>query len=120
MITTAGIDVGSTYTKAVILSEDNQVVGRGLLKTGFKLNEAGDRALQQALEQAHLDLGDLDEGLYAIRLIAAAKTDVHGTERHEHRHDARDDREDMQRPGERERQTEEGERPQEQRHKRRG
>jgi activator of 2-hydroxyglutaryl-CoA dehydratase len=29
MITTAGIDVGSTYTKAVILSEDDQVVGRG-------------------------------------------------------------------------------------------
>ncbi len=60
MITTAGIDVGSTYTKAVILSEDNQVVGRGLLKTGFKLNEAADRALQQALEQAHLDQNDLD------------------------------------------------------------
>ena len=48
MIYTAGIDVGSTYTKAVILSEDDQVVGRGLLKTGFKLNEAGERALQQA------------------------------------------------------------------------
>jgi activator of 2-hydroxyglutaryl-CoA dehydratase len=49
MIYTAGIDVGSTYTKAVILGEDDRVVGRGLLKTGFKLNEAGERALQQAL-----------------------------------------------------------------------
>ena len=60
MIYTAGIDVGSTYTKAVILNEDNQLVGRGLLKTGFKLNEAGERALQQALTQADLDLDDLD------------------------------------------------------------
>jgi predicted CoA-substrate-specific enzyme activase len=60
MITTAGIDVGSTYTKAVILSEDNQVVGRGLLKTGFKLTEAAGRALQQALEQADLGEHDLD------------------------------------------------------------
>jgi predicted CoA-substrate-specific enzyme activase len=59
MIYTAGIDVGSTYTKAVILSEDDQVVGRGLLKTGFKLNEAGERVLQQALTQANLDQNDL-------------------------------------------------------------
>ena len=26
---TAGIDVGSTYTKAVILSDDNKIVGKG-------------------------------------------------------------------------------------------
>ena len=60
MIYTAGIDVGSTYTKAVILSEDDQIVGRGLLKTGFKLNEAAERALQQALTQVNLDQNDLD------------------------------------------------------------
>ncbi len=56
---TAGIDVGSTYTKAVILDAGNQVVGRGLVKTGFKLNEAGERALAQALAQAGLQPGDL-------------------------------------------------------------
>ena len=49
MTYTAGIDVGSTYTKAIILSEDDQIVGRGLVKTGFKLNEAGERTLGQAL-----------------------------------------------------------------------
>jgi predicted CoA-substrate-specific enzyme activase len=69
MIYTAGIDVGSTYTKAVILSEDDRtlaprpgvvrVVGRGLLNTGFRLAEAGDRALAQALEQAGLAQDDL-------------------------------------------------------------
>lgn len=49
---TAGIDVGSTYTKAVLLDEAQRLVGRGLVKTGFKLAEAADRALQLALTQA--------------------------------------------------------------------
>ncbi|HJW83678.1 MAG TPA: acyl-CoA dehydratase activase, partial [Anaerolineae bacterium] len=59
MIYTAGIDVGSTYTKAVILSEEDRMVGRGLINTGFKLAEAGDRALAAALDQAGLKRGDL-------------------------------------------------------------
>jgi predicted CoA-substrate-specific enzyme activase len=59
MTYTAGIDVGSTYTKAIILSEDNRIVGRGLVKTGFKLNEAGERVLGQALDQANLSQGDI-------------------------------------------------------------
>ena len=59
MTYTAGIDVGSTYTKAIILSEDDQIVGRGLVKTGFKLNEAGERTLGQALTQADLQQSDI-------------------------------------------------------------
>ena len=59
MIYTAGIDVGSTYTKAVILSEEDRIVGRGLVNTGFKLAEAGDRALTAALDQASLERADL-------------------------------------------------------------
>ncbi len=59
MIVTAGIDVGSTYTKAVILDADNRIVGRGLVKTGFKLNESGERALSQALDQGGLKPGGL-------------------------------------------------------------
>ncbi|MBI3176914.1 MAG: 2-hydroxyglutaryl-CoA dehydratase [Chloroflexi bacterium] len=59
MIYTAGIDVGSTYTKAIILSGDHQIVGRGLMKTGFKLNEIGDRTLQLALSQAGLGPEDI-------------------------------------------------------------
>ncbi len=59
MIYTAGIDVGSTYTKAIILSGDRQIVGRGLVKTGFKLNEIGDRTLQLALSEAGLQLEDM-------------------------------------------------------------
>lgn len=55
---TAGIDVGSTYTKAVLLNEDGQLAGRALQRTGFKLAEAADRTLKLALEQA--GLGDKD------------------------------------------------------------
>jgi len=56
---TAGIDVGSTYTKAVILGEDDRIAGRGSINTGFKLAEAGDRALARALDQARLRRDDL-------------------------------------------------------------
>jgi predicted CoA-substrate-specific enzyme activase len=59
MSVTAGIDVGSTYTKAVIIDADDQIIGRGLVKTGFKLNEAGERALGQALAHAGLQQSDL-------------------------------------------------------------
>ncbi len=50
----AGIDVGSTYTKVLILDKDNQIVGRGMNTTGFKLEQAATRALQSALEKAGL------------------------------------------------------------------
>jgi predicted CoA-substrate-specific enzyme activase len=59
MAFTAGIDIGSTYTKAVIVDEDEQIVGRGLVNTGFKLAEAGGRALQKALAAAGLEQDDL-------------------------------------------------------------
>jgi predicted CoA-substrate-specific enzyme activase len=59
MTYTAGIDVGSTYTKAVILDDAQAPVGRALVKTGFRLAEAAAKALQQALEQASLAQTDL-------------------------------------------------------------
>jgi predicted CoA-substrate-specific enzyme activase len=34
---TAGIDVGSTYTKALVLRDDHEIAGRAMLPTGFKL-----------------------------------------------------------------------------------
>lgn len=49
---TAGIDVGSTYTKAVILDADHQIVGRAMLHTGFRLAEAAETAFCKAREQA--------------------------------------------------------------------
>lgn len=48
----AGIDVGSTYTKAVIFDEQRRIVGRAIGRTGFKLPEAARRVYEQALELA--------------------------------------------------------------------
>lgn len=55
-----GIDVGSTYTKAVILREDYEIAGRSLINTGFKLAQAAQRAMDTALEQAGLQSADVD------------------------------------------------------------
>jgi predicted CoA-substrate-specific enzyme activase len=52
MTLTAGIDVGSTYTKAVIVAEDNQIIGQSMANTGFKLAEISERSYRQALAAA--------------------------------------------------------------------
>ena len=57
---TAGIDVGSTYTKALVLTEDRRVAGQALVKTGFDLPAAAERALDGALAEAGLGRGDVD------------------------------------------------------------
>ncbi len=51
---TAGIDVGSTYTKAAIFGEDGRIVGRGMINTGFRLADAALKAYRLALAQAGL------------------------------------------------------------------
>jgi predicted CoA-substrate-specific enzyme activase len=52
LVLTAGIDVGSTYTKAVLLESSGRIAGRGVLRTGFKLPEAARRAYEAALADA--------------------------------------------------------------------
>ncbi len=59
MTITAGIDVGSTYTKAVILSDDHQILGRAMDKTGFRLGEVSEQVFDRALEQASLSRQDI-------------------------------------------------------------
>jgi len=51
---TAGIDVGSTYTKAVVLDDDLEMVGRAMRPTGFKLTQIAGETLAAALEAAGL------------------------------------------------------------------
>ena len=51
---TAGLDVGSTYTKAVILDDRDQIAGRSMINTGFKLDQAAQRAFDQAMKAAGL------------------------------------------------------------------
>jgi predicted CoA-substrate-specific enzyme activase len=55
----AGIDVGSTYTKALILDEQNQIAGQSMSNTGFKLAEVSQRAMDLALAEAGLDEKDI-------------------------------------------------------------
>ena len=59
MSRTAGIDVGSTYTKAVVVAEDGSILGRAMEPTGFKLAQAAERALARALEPAGLRREDV-------------------------------------------------------------
>jgi predicted CoA-substrate-specific enzyme activase len=54
MVYGAGVDVGSTQTKAIILGEARQVVGRSLIGTGARVTEAAEKAFALALQDAGL------------------------------------------------------------------
>ena len=55
----AGVDVGSTYTKALILDEDRRIAGRSMRPTGFLLEEAAQMTLAEAAAQAGLAAGEV-------------------------------------------------------------
>lgn len=59
MTFTAGIDVGSTYTKAVILSDSHEIAGRALNNTGFRLSEIARQTFEEALSEAALESSDI-------------------------------------------------------------
>ena len=50
----AGVDVGSTQTKAVIVDAHGAVVGRALIDTGANVVVAAENAYVQALADAHI------------------------------------------------------------------
>lgn len=49
---TLGIDVGSTYTKAVLLDADGAVAASAMVPTGFRFDAAAEQAMHQALHRA--------------------------------------------------------------------
>ncbi len=57
---TAGIDVGSTYTKAIVLDSENHILGRRLEPTGFKLDEVAENVLAQALAEAGVERAEVE------------------------------------------------------------
>ena len=59
MTLTAGIDVGSTYTKAVLATADGTVVSRAMSRTGFRLAEVSRRVLDEALAAAGASESDV-------------------------------------------------------------
>lgn len=48
----AGVDVGSTQTKAVIIDEDRRIVGRALIDTGANVIAAAENAFMAAVKSA--------------------------------------------------------------------
>jgi predicted CoA-substrate-specific enzyme activase len=59
MSITAGIDVGGAYTKVVLL-DDEQIIGRAILRTGYKPGVAAEQALASALADAGISQASLD------------------------------------------------------------
>jgi len=58
-----GVDVGSTYTKAVILSPEKELVGKAMTPTGFKLDKASDKVFDQILKESGVPKSEIG---YAI------------------------------------------------------
>jgi len=54
MINVAGIDIGSTYSKAVVIDESGKVVGRAVRRTGFKLAQASEAVFDELVADAGL------------------------------------------------------------------
>ncbi|MGD0075907.1 MAG: acyl-CoA dehydratase activase, partial [Candidatus Binataceae bacterium] len=48
----AGVDVGSTQTKAVVIAEDHRIVGRALIDTGANVIAAAENAFIAAVKNA--------------------------------------------------------------------
>lgn len=52
MALAAGVDVGSTQTKAVIINEDLKIIGRALIDTGANVVQAAEKAYFKALNES--------------------------------------------------------------------
>jgi predicted CoA-substrate-specific enzyme activase len=59
MIYAAGVDVGSTQTKAVIINEKREIIARALTDTGANVTRAADRGFAEALQAAGLKREDV-------------------------------------------------------------
>jgi (R)-2-hydroxyacyl-CoA dehydratese activating ATPase len=59
MSVTAGIDIGSTYTKAAVLGADGTLLGTGMAPTGFRLEGAAREALEEACAAAGVGREDI-------------------------------------------------------------
>jgi len=55
----AGIDVGSLYTKALILDDQKNVLSYKIIKSGFAYDEAASSCLNDALSSLELDLHNI-------------------------------------------------------------
>jgi predicted CoA-substrate-specific enzyme activase len=56
----AGVDVGSTQTKSVVISERREIAGRALIDTGANVVAAAQQAFDRALADARLQEGEVE------------------------------------------------------------
>ncbi|MBI4346294.1 MAG: 2-hydroxyglutaryl-CoA dehydratase [Elusimicrobia bacterium] len=59
MKATAGIDIGSTYTKAILLDPDGRILAKRMLPTGFRLDAVAREAFEACLAAASLERADV-------------------------------------------------------------
>ncbi len=82
MSLTAGIDLGSSYTKAVIADDTGEIVGTAIRPTGFQFAAAGSRCLDSALSEAGIDREEIGYiaatgfGRYAAEIHDLAITEL--------------------------------------------
>lgn len=55
----AGVDVGSTATKAILLDDNAQIIARGLVNTGANVVKAAEKAFQAAVKLAGVEEFDV-------------------------------------------------------------
>ncbi|RMD91492.1 MAG: 2-hydroxyglutaryl-CoA dehydratase [Calditrichaeota bacterium] len=60
MAITLGLDVGSTYTKAVLVDEKRQILGKWMQPTGHRIREVAEEVTAQVLQAAGLAREQLD------------------------------------------------------------
>ncbi|MDP6962888.1 MAG: acyl-CoA dehydratase activase [Planctomycetota bacterium] len=56
---TAGIDVGSTYTKALLLDDNDQIVAKVMRQTGFKLGAIAQQCYDELLHAAKVEANQI-------------------------------------------------------------
>ncbi len=60
MAISLGLDVGSTYTKAVLLNEDNQILAKWMQPTGHRIREVAEEVTEHAAKAAGIDRKEID------------------------------------------------------------
>ena len=59
MSITAGIDVGSTYTKAVLMNSDREILAKAMRPTGFLLEKVARQVFDECLQERGLQESDI-------------------------------------------------------------
>ncbi|OLS23837.1 MAG: Activator of (R)-2-hydroxyglutaryl-CoA dehydratase [Candidatus Heimdallarchaeota archaeon LC_3] len=78
----AGVDIGSTTAKSVVLNEKKEIIGKSLATVGVKIVEDAERAFEKAVENAGLKKEDVNfivgtgYGRYKVHFGQAIITEI--------------------------------------------